>query len=1105
MPAARTAHDPGEEHRAGLLLTALAERLREAELDPGVVELADALWLAGHIDAGEQGRSREDSAKIPGATPDVGPAPVPGPLPPPPAQQQFSGEPSGLDVGGRLFAPSGDAAQSSGLRAVPVRVPAPPVLPDPVGLQRGLRPLQRYRAPVRASRTLDEQATAERAAQSGGLVVPVFSARRRREARLLLLMDLSTSTAVWREALDELRYVCERAGAFREVQVQYLYEDGDGRPGSAPTVGHFGRLRDPAQLTDPTGRQLTLLLSDCAGPMWRSGRMQQLLHRWARSAPVAVVQPLPQSMWQRTHLPARRGVLHRREGPAGRFEFAPDRGRPPVDALPVPVLALRRSSVEGWARLLSGATGQSLRTAAGWVGAVHPAAVSSVRAHQDVAARDRVRTFLHRATPPARRLAVSLTVVPLYLPVMRLMQHVVLAGSGPEVMAEVLLSGLLRRRDDAVDPDKVRYEFLPGVGRELRRHVDPQEAELLLGHCSEYVTRNFGHTARNFPALAASYLRGTVPPPGLDAPLNPLTEGRDEPPGLEAFAEVSLEVLRDLAPRVPLPPGAGPGVDVPLGYAELLELGREAEATYEQEGNVRELERAIELYREAGRAAGAAAEREAAEEQLGCALLRRAGQAGAPPESLLETLAVLRGVAQPSPRGRAYLGRTLLHLASAVNQKRLPAADLPQPLRDWAQDRATDDCPTEEWAQAKLLEEGAGELTAVQGEDHGHGDALGLLLAGACRLLALCHHVSGPDGHFRAARPRDWFTGQLERGLAVLEALPDNARVHEDRGDLRLMLAEFYDGQWLHDAEREPEDRLRALLNAGLARSQFESVLESSDGQHSETWLDLATALEILGEDPGAIDDALERALAVAQEEPEERVECLTRIARLRHDRFQESGEQADIDRAVTAWAQAAELLGPDDEERVDVLTDYGSALLHRALLPGAAAGQDIHTAVRVLREAVDATPGGDQRRPLRRTLLGQACIVRFQAQGVVTDLHEADWILAEAAREADSAGRLAPIWQMRGVVARLLAERTGRRDLTRQALRHVDTALEHAAEAGPDALRATHELRAHLLADLDRRAEAVAACREALALTEDIEERAELVAFLAELEAAPE
>ncbi|WP_279616372.1 SAV_2336 N-terminal domain-related protein, partial [Streptomyces atriruber] len=490
----------------------------------------------------------------------------------------------------RLVVPVEDGGGPERPGGVPVQVPAAAVLPDPLALQRALRPLQRYRPPVRpVPRDLDEPATAERAADTG-LVVPVLRHARRREARLLLVMDLSTSTVVWEQALGELRHVCERSGAFREVQVQFLHESDEGRPGYAATARPGAALQDPGRLSDPTGSRLTLVLSDCAGPMWRAGRMQRLLYRWGSLAPVAVVQPLPQRMWRRTHLPASRGRLHRWEGPAGHLEFEPAGGVPAARRrrhIPVPVLALRRSSVEGWARLVSGATGQSLEAAAGLAEAEHGPSSAPVRARQEVGGAERVRAFRRSASPAAWQLAVYLSAVPTILPVMQLVQRAMLAGSGPEVLAEVLLGGLLKRSERADDPEVLAYQFLDGVEEELIGHLAQDDARLLQKHCSDYLERRFGRSVHNFPATAVALLGDA------GEPVQPAGTGPDtDHPGLRAFAEVSGEVLRRFLPKGRPEDGQDPEDG---DAAALRAAARAARERYAQQRQARELDRAVDL------------------------------------------------------------------------------------------------------------------------------------------------------------------------------------------------------------------------------------------------------------------------------------------------------------------------------------------------------------------------------------------------------------------------------------------------------------------------------------------------------------------------------
>ncbi|MFF3907395.1 SAV_2336 N-terminal domain-related protein [Streptomyces sp. NPDC001848] len=525
------AQDPSAAPEAPL--TALVERLRAMlGADPTARELAEALWLAGHLDPAAL---RPDGTVEPVPVPQEPDEPLdPGPASTPPIPDNGDRRPPGPT---RLYAdrpgPGRPAPQAED-GILRVRVPAATVLPQPLPLQRALRPLQNHRPPVRTrTHRLDEQATAERAAETG-LLLPVLRPVTRREARLRLLMDVSTSTAVWDGMLDELRQICAGLGAFREVSVHYVHEDADGRPVIGRTRAADGTRRPVEQLRDPTGRQVTLVLSDCAGPLWRSGRMQRLLHHWARAAPVAVLQPLPQRMWRRTHLPALPGRLRRREGLGARLDFRPTEGPWPLDALPVPVLSPTRAALGTWARLLSGGTGLSLLAAAAWVRADHPAAPPRAQ-RSTTEPPDLVRTFRRTASAQAVRLAVTFSAIPLTLPVMQLVQRAMQPRTGPTVLAEVLLSGLLKRGEA-----EGWYDFAPGVREELLRLLPRGEALLVLKHCGEYVERHFGRRARNFPALALARLtEGPVPRSGA----------AEEVPG--AFAEVSELVVGRYAAAVP--------------------------------------------------------------------------------------------------------------------------------------------------------------------------------------------------------------------------------------------------------------------------------------------------------------------------------------------------------------------------------------------------------------------------------------------------------------------------------------------------------------------------------------------------------------------------
>lgn len=708
----------------------LAERLRALGTDPSARELAEALWLAGHVAPAATAPPSVDATPAPMDVPQEPeavrpPADLParpGPEEPAPAPGPTRLHPDDPRPRTAMADPERDETP------VRVRVPMATALPRPLRLQRALRPLQRYHPPVRAvSHLLDEQATAERAAETG-LLLPVLRPVVRRRARLRLLMDASTSTGVWDTTLAELSQICAGTGAFREVQVHYAHEGAGGDVLLGPSRTPDRALRAAEQLRDPTGHQLTLVLSDCAGPLWSDGRMQRLLYDWAQAAPVALVQPLPQRMWRRTHLPALPGTLRRREGLGARLEFTGPGGS--LAGLPVPVLGLAPTAFGAWARLLSGNTGLTLPAAAGWVYADHGAAPVRGPA-QPPAPEDLVDSFRRTASRQAVQLAVALSAVPLTVPVMQLVQRAMLPDTGPSVLAEVLLSGLLRR-----GPEEGWYAFLPGVRELLLTLLPKGDALLILRQCGDYVERHFGRRAHNFPAIALAELTGGEAGVGENAGV----------PG--AFAEVSELVARRYGKRD----------------------GRPGRAPAPQSQPHRESFRL--LYAGYDRPWAAWVERELTSYGHEVVLVR---WAPAPEQSPLDALATVRDL---DFRKEHQPGRTLLLLSGAL----LPQGG--RPAEDWSEAfaRLAEGTPglfvglaldEDAWATGLALDPAL--LTGVDETRARHR------LLARLSLGVTADRVRPPTARFPGLLPETWsgvpprlagFVGRDE----VLEALPERLR-----------------------------------------------------------------------------------------------------------------------------------------------------------------------------------------------------------------------------------------------------------------------------------------------------------------------------------------
>lgn len=974
----------------------LVARLRTAGLDPDAEGLSDALWLArwtrpprppddrdpdapggpgdpestaGTAADGPAGASGRDPREH---RPTGAPAQDAPQSPTPPASPSYGFRADGTVT---LYPPtrggSGHAGASGRATALPIGVPAASVLPALLELQRALRPLQGYRStapPLR--RELDETATAELSARAGGLVMPVHRPVTRGDTRLQLVLDASPSMRVWDRMFTELEQVFARLGAFGDVQVSHLHEAPDGTPAvSRSPDAHAAPLHTADRLSDPTGRRITVLVSDCAGPLWRTGRAHRLLHHLARQAPAAVLQPLPQRLWSRTRLPVTYGALARGDTPGAALRVRTPAGplpEPRRGSLPVPVLPPEPVALGAWARLLSG--GGPVAGAVGWVRADQPPAPPVPPAGRDSWVR-RLGRFRATASPAASRLAVCLAAAPLCLPVMQLVQRTMLPGSGPSELAEVLLSGLLTRAGQRYGEDGAQwYEMQPDVHEALLSSLGRDEAVLVLKHCSQYIEQRYGKGGPNFPALALAQLDagagGRGPAPGGayagdngDATLVP-----------QPFAEVAARVLERF---MPLPEqfaaygGHNPGSAATPSTRRAVTRARSLILRFDEEGMVQDLIDAVQLLRGATAherppgadprlwAEYAHATLRLWEVQGGGELLREAERAAE------------RAVAHPHAlRERAVLAR-VLH-AAAVDRRRhgdhhgaldrLRRAD-----REYAVACAAPDLAKEEALELTLERVGALEAQWRLGGDSA-------LLQGAVGMLE-AFADAWPD---RRRRPPGLplTHGRILLRLAGATADPDQARAYA-------------------------EQAARSLRDA------LETAAEPASRDGVRVRLDLVDALLIAG---GPLDEARDRvdeALALTRDRAQ-RAALLVRAGRVGVARHRESGEPRELRTAAAQFERAAHGTPRDTPAHAEILAEWGEALL-RIADPGNGVWEPgpLSRAIRVLRECRTETAPGDRALAQRLLSLGRALMARYGTRGDPVDLREAEHLFGLAAAEA--------------------------------------------------------------------------------------------------------
>jgi hypothetical protein len=563
--------------------------LGEAGGEPTPAELADALWLAALRRADRLGPLTDDDDDDETAEDDLGESGDPGvavgpardylPEPPPPALPQVAPVqvPDEAPEDQQVYATV--PVRGSPSSGVLVTAAARPQLPDALAVARAMRPLRR-RVPSAARLVLDEDKTVGARAEQR-LWLPALVPDSELAFDLALVLDDSESMALWGEKVREFRLLCERVGAFRDVRVWRLGVNGDGVH-DKPVLRNLSRssgARDERELLDPSGRRLILVVTDGVHPWWRpSGPLRPVLARWALTSPLAIVQPFPQRLWDRS--PLRTVIEEFRpgwpgSGPtvrlAGNGHVGGQRSR---GSVAVPILELSPAAMRQWAGVISGTSGLTPLPAA-----VLPR--ESAALDPPGSARDGdsgadpgqlVRHFRASASPAAYQLAGYLSAAPLTLPVMRLVQESMMPTAGPAELAEVFLSGLVLRAADSepeADLESTSYVFAAGVRDVLQSMLTRSQAFSVLDQVGGYLVRG-RRGGRPFPVL----LQGRADSPDIQAAADqfPGTFGRISRMLLERIGGQYADAVRELTAPVETELAEPIEEGEPIEVAELIEV-----------------------------------------------------------------------------------------------------------------------------------------------------------------------------------------------------------------------------------------------------------------------------------------------------------------------------------------------------------------------------------------------------------------------------------------------------------------------------------------------------------------------------------------------------
>lgn len=506
--------------------------LRIANMCVDAINLADAAWLSASLPS--TGRP-----VIPGSSfvPPKFDKPIAAPsLRVPETQDDDRPETSRPKVRQNLGNVVAKSEQTSSLlRGSITSLPHVPCLPHALQYERALRSLS-HRVDSKTRFEIDEQATAESSADASHLNV-VTKPIRERWLDVVLVIECSPTMRLWQESLGEFSSLLWRAGAIRRLNTMYLDAF---RTKSA--LFHDRGLRRAVKdnrLGESGQRQLVLFATDCSSNSWIHGSVWKQLEQWSSRNQVVLLQMLESSMWRRTALRNVTFFTGKLASPMAGLKPGPNVDRNKTN---FPIVGFTYKSLVRLGPFLFAKPSGELACF------TPPKSASVVVPPQDAPSmfvptqelgKKAFERFMRFATPESIKLARSLANAPLFLPIMRLLQHCLDRGTTISHLAEIFASGIVFRHDQSlqvpanIDPNVVEYDFLPGVRDKLRNQTGFQRAQDAIELISAYVQQHFG-AKRRFSAI-------------LEDPTSIQEwEIGDIPENQRRFAEITSEVLHRL-------------------------------------------------------------------------------------------------------------------------------------------------------------------------------------------------------------------------------------------------------------------------------------------------------------------------------------------------------------------------------------------------------------------------------------------------------------------------------------------------------------------------------------------------------------------------------
>jgi len=277
-------------------LEALYELLHKDKLELDSIELAESLWLSKYISKVEHTKS-SDTLQVP----TINDAPIEEEHEPIEAKNEaFENKSEILPTKkqARKDMPLHPMSSGDNKSSLPFRTPLVKGLFKDTELIYAFRHFRQKIVSLKQTK-LDEEKIADHMAKTD-IFRPFYKKSFEKRFSVLCIVDNSESMKIWESLIADFIKNVKSYHIFKEIKVQYLLTD-------EVEAELFAKKEKTSKLKKSWYKQfdhnnLCFVFTDMTSEAWRNGNVLEQIALWQKHFPLAIVQMLPQRLWNATKL-----------------------------------------------------------------------------------------------------------------------------------------------------------------------------------------------------------------------------------------------------------------------------------------------------------------------------------------------------------------------------------------------------------------------------------------------------------------------------------------------------------------------------------------------------------------------------------------------------------------------------------------------------------------------------------------------------------------------------------------------------------------------------------------------------------------------------------